>query len=117
VSETPPRMIDGENIVCSFHTWDCSDKAAFAGGFDQHHAWPVSMGGPETPEDLLVLCATHHRRQHALIRTYIEYGPSVRTVKWFSKLERDTARYAYDRWVGVGRPKVYFNVPAAKVAI
>lgn len=111
-----PRTIDGPNVMCAFHTWDCSDKASLAGGLDEHHRWPKAMGGSEGDLDLLVLCALHHRRQHALIRTYVQHGVAARTVKWFSKLERDTAKYAVEKWVEAGRPRIYWNVPAAAVA-
>lgn len=111
------RTIDGPGICCSFHTWDCSDKAAQAGGFDEHHAWPKAMGGPENPDDLLILCATHHRRQHALIRAYAQWGTGVQMVKWFSKQERDTAKWAVEMWRSIGSPHVYWNVPAAAVQL
>lgn len=115
MSDHPPRTIDGGFIRCDFHTWDCSYHAALVGGFDQHHAWPVVMGGPERPDSLLTLCPLHHRRQHALLRAYVENGVDVKTVKWFSALERSTARSAVLQWISVGSPRVYWNTPAAAV--
>ncbi|MDR3608501.1 MAG: HNH endonuclease signature motif containing protein [Oligoflexia bacterium] len=29
-----------------------------------HHKIPVSQGGPNTPENLITLCSTHHQLQH-----------------------------------------------------
>jgi hypothetical protein len=111
------RTIDGLTVSCAFETWDCTSHAGGAGGFDEHHRWPKTMGGPEHGSDLLILCSLHHRRQHALIRAYAEFGSGVSMVKWFSPAEKTSARYAIERWTSIGRPRVYWNVPAAKVRL
>lgn len=67
----------------------------------------MSMGGPEKPDDLLVLCPNHHHRQHALIRYLIESNPSKSAVtKHFALVERTTAEYAVAQWTASGSPTV-----------
>ena len=117
MSEFPPRTIDGGFVKCDFETWVCSNHSALAGGFDEHHRRPKSMGGPENPDDKLILCPTHHRRQHALVRAYVEHGPNVQTVKWYSPAEKAVARFAYQRWSDIGRPHVQWSSPAAAVVL
>jgi hypothetical protein len=39
----------------------------------KHHIWPVSEGGPNTKDNLLVLCPTAHSNIHKLWRLYESY--------------------------------------------
>jgi hypothetical protein len=106
--------IDGPQIKCAFHTWSCSDHIAGSGGFDQHHRWPKSMGGPEHPPDLLILCPNHHRRQHALVRAMCERGTdAIHTLHWFSPAEKAVASYAFASWLSIGSPHISWVAPAA----
>lgn len=110
--------IDGPVMRCAFHTWMCSPHSAGAGGFDQHHEHPLSMGGD--PSKLaLVLCPTHHRRQHSLIRAMVQSNSTeIRTVKWFSPEERKSAKTAYLGWVELGKPKIEgWSSPAATLRL
>lgn len=110
------RTIDGPAVRCSLHMWDCSLRASLAGGLQEHHRHPVSMGGAEHPDELLVLCSLHHTRIHAITRAYVERGLDVRTVRWFSPAERATARYAVESWAAAGRPRITgWSTPAAAV--
>lgn len=34
----------------------------------QHHIQPLSMGGPDTPENVITLCSSHHRMVHSEAR-------------------------------------------------
>jgi hypothetical protein len=63
--------IDAPGTVCAFQTRHCSTMIDGAGGFDRHHPIPKEMGGADR-QVYLVLCPTHHRRQHALIRLHCE---------------------------------------------
>lgn len=111
-----PRTIDGPNLRCAFHAGGCSERTALAGGFHEHHRHPRSMGGPENPDDLLILCPLHHGRAHALARAYVQHGPGVRTVRWFSPAERATARYAVTMWRENGAPRISgWSTPAAVI--
>lgn len=40
----------------------------------RHHVWPLSEGGPDTPENLLWLCPTMHVNVHELWRHWKAHG-------------------------------------------
>lgn len=105
-----PLTIDGNGLRCSFETAWCRNRSTLAGGLDAHHEWPRSMGGAELASDtqhLLNLCPVHHRRQHALIRAMVEHGTTkVRPVRRYTKVETQAAAYAFNEWVGAGKPKI-----------
>lgn len=102
--------IDGPDVKCSFESYWCKGRSALAGGFDEHHEWPKSLGGSEDPNDvqhLLVLCPTHHRRQHALIRAMVESGTTlIKPVRYYSNIEMSAASYAVGQWVAAGKPRI-----------
>ena len=112
------RTIDAPGTACAFDSNHCTTSLSGRGGFDQHHRWPVSLGGPENPNDLLILCPNHHHRQHALIRYLVEVGigPESYTVTChFVTLELDAARYAVDHWKAAGSPAIAgWPTPAAR---
>lgn len=73
-----------------------------AGGFDQHHPIPtefLEVMGITLVQILLLLCPTHHRRQHALIRyLYNSHLLGTDRAEWtvlqhFNSIER---QYAYE---------------------
>lgn len=39
-----------------------------------HHVWPLGMGGPDTPDNLVWLCPTAHYNVHELLRWFIRYN-------------------------------------------
>lgn len=39
----------------------------------KHHVWPLGEGGPDTRENLLILCPTTHANVHRLWRLYNTY--------------------------------------------
>lgn len=116
-----PRLgLDGPTVKCAFETSWCRGHAALAGGLDEHHRWPKSLGGPEDPTDvqgLLILCPLHHRRQHALVRAMVEAGATtIHTVRYFAPVEWQTAAYAVGQWLSAGRPRIAgWPCPAAAV--
>lgn len=105
-----PLLEDGPDLRCAFETSWCRLRVTLAGGLDQHHRWPISLGGPPEPTDRegrLLLCPIHHRRQHALIRAMVESGATaIRPVRRFADVELTTAAYAVGQWVGAGRPRI-----------
>jgi len=110
--------LDAPGTVCAFDSNHCTASLSGRGGFDQHHRWPVSLGGPESPDDLLILCPNHHHRQHALIRYLVALAgaPEAYTVTChFVALELDTARYAVAQWRAAGGPAITgWPTPAAR---
>jgi hypothetical protein len=101
---------DGPALRCAFETAWCRGHVTLAGGLDEHHRWPLSLGGPAEPTDAqgkLLLCPIHHRRQHALIRAMVESGATaVRTVRYFAPVEWQTAAYAVGQWLAASRPVI-----------
>jgi len=118
---TQPRSLDVDGAVCHFESNDCSSAVIGAGGLDEHHGWPVFMGGPSDEADTNA-CPNHHRRQHSLLRYLVECDRADRLPSWavrrhFTAVERSTADYAVRCWVAAGRPLIRsWNVPAARDA-
>lgn len=114
--------LDGPGVHCAFETSWCRNRSTLAGGLDDHHRWPKSLGGPSEPTDtegLLLLCPIHHRRQHALIRAMVESGATaIRPMRRFADVELTTAAYAVGQWVGAGRPRIAgWPTPAAVLRV
>lgn len=108
--------LDAPGTTCAFDSNRCSAAMAGHGGFEQHHRWPMSMGGPEKPDDLLVLCPNHHHRQHSIIRYLIESVTAKLSVtRHFTLVELDTARHAVSEWKAAGSPTISgWPTPAAR---
>lgn len=55
--------------------------------YHKHHVWPVGEGGPDTDENLLLLCPTMHANVHKLWRLYEKYNgrPEWRILKAYSE--------------------------------
>jgi hypothetical protein len=115
---TRPLTIDAPGTVCAFASRGCTAMVSGRGGFDAHHRWPISLGGPEHPDDLLACCPVHHRRQHSLLRYMIECDttpPSSTVLLHFTALERETADYAVTQWRAAGSPHIAgWPCPAAR---
>lgn len=81
------------------------------GGFDQHHRWPKSWGGP-ADGPLVLLCPSHHRRQHSLLHAWANASaqgkdaPLKKVLRLFKPAEITLAQEAHDKWVSAGRPKI-----------
>ena len=112
----PRYGIDGPTVTCSFQSSWCKDRAFLAGGGDEHHEWPKSLGGSDDDnvdgQHLLALCPTHHRRQHAIVRAYVQLMQggagiaslsSYRFVRRFAPVELSTAIYAVTQWDAAGK--------------
>lgn len=111
--------LDAPGTVCYFDSNNCSASMLGHGGFDQHHAIPVELGGdPNQP--LLPLCPNHHRRQHSLIRYLVEclvgnVPPARAVTGHFTTAERNLASTAVNAWDAAGRPAINgWPCPAAR---
>ena len=66
---------------------------------ERHHVWPLGEGGPDIPENIVVVCATGHNNIHKLMklmllgRGMVPYAES-RTFTW---QERQLAKLGYER--------------------
>lgn len=114
-----PAKLDAPGTACYLESNNCSASMLGHGGFDQHHAIPVELGGdPKQP--LLALCPNHHRRQHALIRYLVEclvasVVPSWDVTGHFVTAERNLATAAVTAWDAAGRPAINgWPCPAAR---
>lgn len=65
----------------------------------KHHVWPLGHGGPDTPENLIVVCPTGHYNIHRLIEEYITTRGEApySLTRQYSLQERRVARLGYDR--------------------
>ena len=107
-----PRL-DGPKVRCAFNSRQCTDMVQGAGGFQEHHPWPKSMGGAEKQE-MLVLCPNHHVRQHSLIRAMVEGTATHEVTRRFRPREIVSARAAVRLWEYAGKPAVEgWPTPAA----
>lgn len=109
--------LDAPGTRCHFESHGCSRLVSGKGGFDQHHAIPIELGGdPNQP--LLALCPIHHRRQHSLIRYLVEQidaGPVPAVMLHFTTAEQATAIAAVQHWDAAGRPPINgWPCPAAR---
>lgn len=114
-----PVTLDTPGTTCHFDSNGCTATMLGHGGFDQHHAIPIELGGdPNQP--LLPLCPNHHRRAHALLRYLIECVEAGVERDWavlehFVSAERQVALAALDAWVSFGRPPIPgWPCPAAR---
>lgn len=120
----PPRPgrlgVDLDGAVCAFQSNNCTTSMIGAGGLDEHHEWPVSMGGDERQADntMLLLCPNHHRRAHALLRYMVENDPLLWNVlRHFTAVEIAAAQFAVEHWRADGSPKISgWSAPAARDA-
>lgn len=44
---------------------------------DRHHIWPLGMGGPDTPENIVTVCPNGHRDIHDYMRELIRTPSGV----------------------------------------
>lgn len=68
---------------------------------EHHHVWPLGMGGPDEPSNLVAVCAGGHYNAHELLADLIRTG---RMRRGGSKGERELAQRGYDAWVKAGKP-------------
>lgn len=72
-----------------------------------HHVWPLGMGGPDTPDNIVTVCPNTHASTHQLLRLAgYRYDGDV---PWwirrqFSTLARDLAWDGWSAWDLAGRP-------------
>lgn len=71
---------------------------------NEHHIWPLYLGGPDTKDNLIWLCPTTHTNVHELIREWMKFKGEppwyVRTK--FSVFTRNLAQQGYDAWKSQG---------------
>ncbi len=65
-----------------------------------HHVWPLGMGGPDIPENIVVVCPTGHSNIHVLLRQWIANrgAPPPAAQRPFGLEERKLARLGWERF-------------------
>ena len=73
---------------------------------NKHHVWPLGMGGPDTPDNLVVVCPTVHYSIHHLLREWVKLDgePPWELRRRFGPYPRSIAERGYALWVEAGRP-------------
>lgn len=68
--------------------------------FHQHHILPLGMGGPDTPENLILLCPTQHLAIHHLLRELVRTdGEPELDLRRFGALGRTLAYRGWNEWL------------------
>ena len=60
----------------------------------QHHIWPTSMGGPDTPGNRVWLCDNAHRNVHELLRLMLKADKALTETELENLEPRPVSRYA-----------------------
>ncbi len=67
---TTPRTVDADDASCPC----VADHNPNPHELHEHHIVPKAWGGPDTPENLVVVCPTTHANVHRLLREYVKAG-------------------------------------------
>jgi hypothetical protein len=62
-----------------------------------HHVWPLGDGGPNVPENKVVVCATGHNSIHDLLNKWRRGVPDKAVLAAYSVGERSLAKLGWDR--------------------
>jgi hypothetical protein len=66
-----------------------------------HHVQPISMGGPNEPENKVIICPTGHFNVHAVLAALVFDKPAVPKA---TRMETELAHRGYEAWLAAGRP-------------
>jgi hypothetical protein len=85
----------GTTLPCEVH----SGHAPHSHINDRHHVWPLGAGGPDIPENIVVVCPTGHRNIHSLLEQYQAHRGEVPFAisRRYALKERHYAQLGYDR--------------------
>jgi hypothetical protein len=65
-----------------------------------HHVQPLGMGGPDTADNIVVICPTGHYNVHTVLAALVFGKPLPHA----SRKELALARAGYTAWVNAGKP-------------
>ena len=67
---------------------------------ERHHVFPLGMGGPDTPDNRIVVCANAHYSIHAALDLLLRYegDPPASSWRLYGWKVRRLARRGYDQW-------------------
>ncbi len=83
------------NEPCRVHTKHVPNPHSV----DRHHVWPTADGGPDIPENIVVVCPTGHRNIHDLLNLFKLFRgkPPYIELRKFAFEERTLAELGYSR--------------------
>ena len=73
-----------------------------------HHVWPQGAGGPDTPDNRVDCCETHHANQHEIMWALAHGRPAPKC----GRSELALARRGVAAWVAAGHT-IGTDVPTA----
>ena len=62
---------------------------------DEHHVWPLGMGGPDVALNRVWLCPTAHRNAHEILREMVRVKRALTWSEVLDMFETPVSRYAY----------------------
>lgn len=79
----------GQRCVCvADHRPPCLE-------LEHHHIWPLYLGGPDTPDNKIWICANTHNNTHELIRLMAKAGRYLSHSECQALQDRPVPRYAH----------------------
>lgn len=63
---------------------------------EHHHIWPIYLGGPNVPENMIWICPQTHTNVHEIIRMFSAAGRLLTHVETVQLQRRPVPQYAYD---------------------
>lgn len=81
---------------------------------NEHHVWPLGMGGPDAPANRVTLCMNGHGATHAYMDLLIRWGDDPEhpdnpngAVPWSTAMHYGTKvrHLAFLGWTKAGRPR------------
>jgi len=82
-------------LPCSVHSYHWPPSLAV----DEHHVWPLGMGGPDVAANKIWVCPTGHRNIHASLNLLLQGIDPIGTKK-----EIHFAGHGYSQWILNGKP-------------
>src|SRR5690348_7652407 len=68
---------------------------------ERHHVWPLGMGGPDEPENLITVCCNGHYEIHEYLRQLMLHGSPAPGWRHY---DRKVRMYALSGWTSAGKP-------------
>lgn len=60
-----------------------------------HHIWPMGMGGPDKPDNIVWVCPSTHYNIHELLRTMVKQNAHLPFSYFTDRYDVPVSRYAY----------------------
>ena len=91
-----PKLTKKPRLPCAVHGYHWPPVKAV----DEHHVWPLGLGGPDVKINLVWVCPTGHRNIHAAFTLLMKGLKPIGTKK-----EIHFATSGHAQWLANGKPK------------